>query len=156
MVEKALKKLEDQLTCPICLNFFTNSKLLQCFHIFCRGCLEQIVHDDQSICCPKCRQTTLLPANGLPGLQSTFHVSYLFEIQGRSNRNKKDKRHRVTSARREMRRDSVVTVDLYVRYALKYTSPGQIWKARCSSQRYCWSKWTLGNSNQRKRADHHS
>lgn len=81
LVDKALKKLEDQLTCPICFTFFTNPKPLQCFHIYCRGCLEQVVDGDQSICCPKCRQTTLLPANGLPGLQSAFHVSYLFEIQ---------------------------------------------------------------------------
>ena len=34
--EQALRKLEDQLTCGICLDSYTEPKLLQqCFHVFC-------------------------------------------------------------------------------------------------------------------------
>ena len=37
--KEALKKLEEQLNCPICLDTYTDPKLLQCNHVFCRKCL---------------------------------------------------------------------------------------------------------------------
>ena len=39
MAEEAIKKLEEQLNCSICLDTFTDPKLLQCFHVYCRKCL---------------------------------------------------------------------------------------------------------------------
>ena len=84
VIDQALKKLANRLECSICLDSFTIPKLLQCFHVFCKNCLEPIVLRCQlglSLCCPKCRCSTLLPANGVSGLQSAFHVHYLFEIR---------------------------------------------------------------------------
>ena len=84
VADYALKKLADQLECSICLDSFINPKLLQCFHVFCKDCLEPLVIRDQhglSLCCPKCRRSTLLPVNGVSGLQPAFHVHHLFEIQ---------------------------------------------------------------------------
>lgn len=84
-VEQALKKLADQLKCSICLNSFDNPKLLQCFHVFCKKCLKPLVTQDhygrQSVCCPNCRHSTILPQKGIPGLQSAFHIHHLFEIE---------------------------------------------------------------------------
>ena len=43
VAQQALKKLEDQLTCPICLDAFKDPKLLQCFlgiHVYCKDCLQ--------------------------------------------------------------------------------------------------------------------
>ena len=88
VAEQALKKLEDQLTCAICLDAFKDPKLLQCFHVYCKDCLQRLVIrqdvDSQgqlSLTCPTCRQSTLLPATGVSGLQSAFHIHHLFEIQ---------------------------------------------------------------------------
>lgn len=83
---KALRKLEDQLTCAICLDDFKEPKLLHCFHIFCKECLERLVVQDQQgqLClrCPTCRQSTFLSlATRVSGLQPAFHISHLFEIQ---------------------------------------------------------------------------
>ena len=83
-VAEVLKKLADQLECSICLDSFTDPKLLQCFHVFCKDCLEPLVLRDQhglSLRCPNCRRSTLLPANGVSGLQPAFHVHHLFEIR---------------------------------------------------------------------------
>ena len=83
-VAEIVKKLADQLECSICLDSFTDPKLLQCFHVFCKDCLEPLVLRDQhglSLRCPNCRRSTLLPANGVSGLQPAFHVHHLFEIQ---------------------------------------------------------------------------
>ena len=83
-VAEVLKKLADQLECSICLDSFTDPKLLQCFHVFCKDCLEPLVVRDQhglSLRCPNCRRSTLLPANGVSGLQPAFLVHHLFDIR---------------------------------------------------------------------------
>ena len=84
MAESAIKKLEDQLNCAICLDTYTDPKLLQCFHIYCRQCLVKLVVRDQQghliLTCPTCRQATPVPANGVTGLQSAFRVNHLLEI----------------------------------------------------------------------------
>ena len=79
--EKALQKIQDQITCGICLEPYTQPKLLKCFHIFCEKCLQSLVHEEQSLTCPHCRQDTALPASGVPGLQGAFYIHYLFDIQ---------------------------------------------------------------------------
>ena len=62
---EALKKLEEQLTCPICLEQFTNPKILPCFHSFCLHCLENVAPElvEGNLClpCPTCRSPTCRP-----------------------------------------------------------------------------------------------
>ena len=85
MTEQALKRLEEQLNCSICLDTFTDPKLLQCFHVYCQQCLVPLgVRDQQgqlSLTCPTCRQVTPIPPSGVAGLQSAFHINHLLEIQ---------------------------------------------------------------------------
>ena len=84
MAEKVVQKLEDQLNCSICLDTYTNPKLLQCFHVYCKECLVRLVDRDQrgqlSIACPNCQQATPIPDTGVSGLQSAFHINHLLEI----------------------------------------------------------------------------
>ena len=85
MAEEVFKKLEEQLTCSICLDIYTNPKLLQCFHVYCQQCLVPLVDRDQrgqlGISCPICRQVTPVPNRGVAGLQSAFHINHLLELQ---------------------------------------------------------------------------
>ena len=87
VAKHALKKLEDELTCAVCLDAFKEPKLLQCFHVFCKDCLQQLVVQDQqgqlSLRCPNCRQSTILPptATDVSSLQSAFHIHHLLEVQ---------------------------------------------------------------------------
>ena len=84
MAEKTLKKVEDQLTCPICFDTYTDPKLLWCFHVYCLKCLANLVTKDQlgqaSITCPSCRQITPVPDGGVTDLQSAFRINNLLEI----------------------------------------------------------------------------
>ena len=84
MAENTIKKLEEQLNCAICLDTYTDPKLLQCFHIYCRKCLVKLVVRDQqgqlALTCPTCCQATPIPANGVAGLKSAFHINHLLEI----------------------------------------------------------------------------
>ena len=95
--EEALKKVTAQLKCSICLDTFTNAKLLPCFHSFCKKCLERLVvqdRDGHTLCCPTCRRTTLLPPTGVSGLQTDFHAEHLFEIQDMLSKTKEPQKMR--------------------------------------------------------------
>ena len=86
VAKKALKKLEDQLTCAVCLEAFKHPKLLLCFHVYCKDCLKPLVVQEQqgqrSLRCPTCRQSTLLPPGStVSDLQPAFHIHHLLEIQ---------------------------------------------------------------------------
>ena len=84
MAENAIKKLEEQLNCAICLDTFSNPKQLQCNHVYCQDCLVKLARATQSqqfLTCPHCRQITPVPASGVAGLQTAFHINYLLEIK---------------------------------------------------------------------------
>ena len=85
MAEEAIKKLEEQLKCSICLDTYTDPKLLQCFHVCCQQCLVPLVDRDQQgqlgLSCPTCRQVTPIPDRGVAGLQSAFHINDLLGIK---------------------------------------------------------------------------
>ena len=85
MAEEVLKKLEEGLNCSICLDTYTDPKLLQCFHTYCRKCLVPLADRNQQgqlgLTCPICRQVTPIPDRGVAGLQPAFHINHLLEIQ---------------------------------------------------------------------------
>ena len=49
MAKKAFKELDDheQLNCSICLDIYTDPRLLQCFHTYCTKCLIKLVVRDR-------------------------------------------------------------------------------------------------------------
>ena len=91
MAEKTVKKLEEQLNCLICLGTYTDPKLLQCNHVFCRDCLVGLARrNPQGLPCPTCRQVTLIPPSGVAGLQSAFQTNHLLEILDQHEKVKQD------------------------------------------------------------------
>ena len=84
MAEEVLKKLEEQLNCSICLETYTDPKLLQCFHVYCQQCLVPLVDRNRQgqlgLPCPSCRQVTPIPDRGVGGLQSAFLINNLLDI----------------------------------------------------------------------------
>ena len=84
MAEKALQKLADQLTCSICLDNYTNPRVLPCLHVFCEHCLGRLVlRDAENLTanCPNCRRETRLPQEGVAGLPPAFYINHLFEVR---------------------------------------------------------------------------
>ena len=90
VTNQTLKKLEDQLTCAICLDTFKDPKLhvLQCFNVCCNIMVARTASASNwwsktdkdnsiSLCCPTCRHSTLL----LTSSQHSISMHYLFEIQ---------------------------------------------------------------------------
>ena len=79
-----LLKLEEQLTCPVCLDHYTNPKTLPCLHSFCQDCLEGLPLDKKNetyyLSCPTCRHCTELPEKGAGAFPVAFHVNNLKEM----------------------------------------------------------------------------
>ncbi|XP_019613881.1 PREDICTED: E3 ubiquitin-protein ligase Midline-1-like [Branchiostoma belcheri] len=92
-----MEGLEDELTCPVCLELFTCPLQLPCHHNLCRRCAEVLLQsetnpsqDDEegatcsaaaaaspentpdSFPCPTCREGVSLNASGLDGLRKNF------------------------------------------------------------------------------------
>ena len=85
IAKQALKDLEEELNCSICLDIYTDPKILLCFHAYCRDCLRLLIHRNESgevvITCPCCRQVTPVPDEGLSALRPAFHINRLVELR---------------------------------------------------------------------------
>ncbi|KAL3888253.1 hypothetical protein ACJMK2_000624 [Sinanodonta woodiana] len=60
----AIRRTEDEPTCPICLGLFNVPRQLPCAHTFCQSCLQSYItskaleHEKKTcIECPVCRRT---------------------------------------------------------------------------------------------------
>ena len=96
-----LLKLEEQLTCPVCLDLYTNPKILPCHHSLCQECLEGLPQEREArgdtyyLSCPTCRQRTEVPREGVGAFPVAFHLNNLKEIT-QSLKNKESDPQQVT------------------------------------------------------------
>ena len=79
-----LSKLEEQLTCPVCLDIYTNPKTLPCLHSFCQDCLEGLYPHKKNetfyLPCPTCRNRVELPEGGVRAFPAAFHLKELCSL----------------------------------------------------------------------------
>ena len=79
-----LLKLEEQLTCPVCLDLYTNPKTLPCLHSFCEACIERFPQDKEGetyyLSCPTCRHHTELPGGGAGAFPVAFTLNNLKDV----------------------------------------------------------------------------
>ena len=72
-------------SCSVCLEVFTDPKVLPCCHTFCLNCLEKTARSAQTrgeITCPQCRNTHPIPAGGLNEFLTDFMEVYEIEAAG--------------------------------------------------------------------------
>ncbi|XP_071809159.1 uncharacterized protein [Asterias amurensis] len=78
----ALEKIrKDYLECSICHEEYTEPKLLDCLHSFCKHCLLEYqttnYKDAKMLICPLCRKETQLPETGVEDFKSNFILTGL-------------------------------------------------------------------------------
>ena len=78
----ASKVLIDQseLSCSICLDVFTDPRVLPCVHTFCYGCLEGWVNksgSSETINCPLCKHVCPIPSDGLKEIKNNYFIADL-------------------------------------------------------------------------------
>ena len=84
MATNFVSAAEDELTCPVCLQFYTSphvpKNLPKCAHILCRLCLQKITEGGlKTIKCPQCNKVSNLPEDGIDGLTTSLVVRNLAE-----------------------------------------------------------------------------
>uniref|UniRef100_K7FDV2 Tripartite motif containing 39 n=1 Tax=Pelodiscus sinensis TaxID=13735 RepID=K7FDV2_PELSI len=66
---------QEEVTCPICLEYFTDPVIIECGHNFCRACLSQCWGESEpNFSCPRS------PVNW-PSVRLTEHLTALVQLQ---------------------------------------------------------------------------
>ncbi|XP_044524010.1 tripartite motif-containing protein 3 isoform X2 [Gracilinanus agilis] len=81
-----VRQIDKQfLVCSICLDRYHCPKVLPCLHTFCERCLQSYIPAQSlTLSCPVCRQTSILPEQGVSALQNNFFISNLIEVMQRT------------------------------------------------------------------------
>ena len=88
--EKALQKVADHLSCPVCLDDYQpdsglkQPRVLPCLHVYCQECLGRLQVSEggkETARCPTCRRVYPLPEGGAAALPSAFFIHHLFEVR---------------------------------------------------------------------------
>ena len=75
------KSIMDLIQCKICCEIIENPKALPCLHTYCLDCLLEWTHGTAAkIICPECKESFVLPTQGVLGLPSNFFVAKLREL----------------------------------------------------------------------------
>ncbi|CAM5098190.1 unnamed protein product [Natator depressus] len=54
------ESLQEEATCPVCLEYFKDTVITNCGHNFCQACTAQCWEGpNTATSCPQCRETTL-------------------------------------------------------------------------------------------------
>ncbi|XP_065886758.1 E3 ubiquitin-protein ligase TRIM71-like [Dysidea avara] len=81
-VEKEWRQIEEEITCSICGDLFTDPKTIPCLHTFCKRCIERSIESNKKmatiVCCPLCRAP--LPQDGIASIPTNFTINRLVEI----------------------------------------------------------------------------
>jgi len=84
---QSIESLENELTCPICLDLFHEPVLLPCSHSLCAACVERILAsqngaaEDNAIVfrCPTCRKIVASNDGSFPNLQRNLPLQNIVE-----------------------------------------------------------------------------
>lgn len=80
---------DRRIICSICNDGFRDPKVLPCFHVYCRGCVEQlrVACRPGVIRCPECaKDVTLAPDGSLEGLPDAVHVYHRIDLKRLADR----------------------------------------------------------------------
>uniref|UniRef100_A0A914CKS9 RING-type domain-containing protein n=1 Tax=Acrobeloides nanus TaxID=290746 RepID=A0A914CKS9_9BILA len=76
-----LQKIEELLTCPICLDRYKQPKLLPCQHTFCLPCLDSYADTVlRNLKCPECRAEHQIPFDGVKSFQTNYTLTGFLDI----------------------------------------------------------------------------
>ncbi|CAB4010685.1 tripartite motif-containing 45-like [Paramuricea clavata] len=87
MAESLRYKVEEHLTCSVCLEPFKDPKVLPCLHSYCHVCIVNLAKNANSntINCPECRLVVEVNENTVSTLPSNFFVNNLLATMTLTN-----------------------------------------------------------------------
>ena len=66
--------------CSLCSQLYTDPRMLQCLHSFCKKCLLEEQETKDSLKCPTCKKETTITRDGVEALQKDLRKCYEAEI----------------------------------------------------------------------------
>ncbi|XP_011664803.2 uncharacterized protein LOC105438544 [Strongylocentrotus purpuratus] len=82
MADALKNAIAQSLECPVCLNTFTDPRILHCSHTYCKTCLDNLLEchgNDQMLRCPVCRAETQVPNQDVSKLPANLALKSLIE-----------------------------------------------------------------------------
>ena len=83
-LQTLLHNLNEEVSCSVCMNPFTEPKILPCFQTFCLHCLTELQRTSGKhgeITCPECRRKFQVPGSGYPkDLPANFRMNSLLDV----------------------------------------------------------------------------
>ena len=76
-MKKTLEDLEREVTCEVCLEVYTDPKVLPCQHYYCRKCIVRIACTKNTFSCPNCRKKVKVDVDELP---TAHHINRLKDL----------------------------------------------------------------------------
>ena len=77
-LQKRLRRLKNEITCPVCHDVYEDPKLLPCCHYYCKECIVRLASEKgQPFPCPECRKDTFLVQDSADGFPPAFFVNRL-------------------------------------------------------------------------------
>ena len=67
------------LECAVCMERYTDPRVLSCGHTFCLQCLQRMDDNIGSLPCPSCRTMSLIPSEGLAYLPKPYALLRVLE-----------------------------------------------------------------------------
>ncbi|EDO33118.1 predicted protein, partial [Nematostella vectensis] len=83
MATSASRRLEDEVTCSICIEHFNDPRVLPCLHSFCRHCLEELaVHSEGrgKLVCPLCKAEFQISPADVLSLKVNFMINSIISV----------------------------------------------------------------------------
>ena len=69
----------DLVTCSVCLEVYTNPRILPCLHTFCEECVNQLAQTaGGALACPECREVC-----DVKSIKHDFRMQQFLEVQGK-------------------------------------------------------------------------
>ena len=85
-IQKGVKELEKEITCPVCHDHFQEPKILTCLHYYCKRCVQALARragENKPFSCPECRNSTILPQNDPDRLPTAFFINRMTELHAK-------------------------------------------------------------------------
>ena len=108
----------SELTCSICLEVFTDPRILPCVHSFCFDCLEgwaKQFAENNTITCPLCQEDSLIPHDSIKNIKINYFFADLVE---RMSNNIPEK------SKKSKQKWSVCSTDDCIQMSVQYCTAG--------------------------------